>query len=792
MILASTQGSVETKEKTMNNIKPGDLCVVDSCGERVCFILDELTPTFVSGTRVNLLQYRDDQPEFPCPTPDSWAPYVKPKKVSALREQVKLCGARLLPDSQMREFARFDILLDELFSFEPPCEIAVSFEFALTLDDLLEALRKIRDESDKTRLRKWALGFYQILLPSVKKVVDSGGEIFILHSESSRSNKSQNLDLLPLFETSDLDDEDKDVEEKDDEDDDYDDEEVSFVSRDGDSPIFPTEKSVLYSVCQDLFKTLQNYAVLRGAYFFEDVALDLGKFRRAINELIKKVEICVENRDLPPVKRYYEEEVKRRFVETAQWELDCLTKEDIALFVRFVDELCAEGDRTAMEIKARACYEGNDVYKRDFDVARDLLLKLTQEDASEPDLFFMLGDIYHEGSWDYERFQYEFARDGVQKLTPLKITTYNDDEQRAYDKVFYYYSIAALGGDWNARLRLADMFRFGTYVPRNYEVYRSMIEVLYQEKFEKTFERDFQSKIGDYLERDFVEYESAERLGIDYAEIAIRFGEACLDEIVVFEESWLKALNCLLRAKLILALVNWSCCPNVIPAYEGRLYTDDLSQRIQRLIEETEKRAPADYFVKDFFKTETLSPFLEETTPKDSRFNARVKKLNDEKYLLKLTSEPRNNRLRPTFLLTIPQTRYCEFVDEIILTVKPTTLELNFTGDYASFSFDEYYGCGQFLLNGKEVARISGEFKWSEEATFEDVKRRFVSVKFKSGYKTYDYLCAFDDVKSGDKVVVQTSRGQEIVEVQNVFERLDSELSLPLAAYKSVVGKVDE
>lgn len=68
---------------------------------------------------------------------------------------------------------------------------------------------------------------------------------------------------------------------------------------------------------------------------------------------------------------------------------------------------------------------------------------------------------------------------------------------------------------------------------------------------------------------------------------------------------------------------------------------------------------------------------------------------------------------------------------------------------------------------------------------------KFVTVKFNNSHGCYDYLCEFEDVKPGDIVRVLTARGEQAVEVVNVFWSDGDDLELPLYKYKHILGKSD-
>ena len=73
--------------------------------------------------------------------------------------------------------------------------------------------------------------------------------------------------------------------------------------------------------------------------------------------------------------------------------------------------------------------------------------------------------------------------------------------------------------------------------------------------------------------------------------------------------------------------------------------------------------------------------------------------------------------------------------------------------------------------------------------TGEGKNLRFVSVAFKKGGRTYDYLCDIEDISIGDKVIVPGYNGDTEVEVLDVYIKHESDLGIPLERYKKVIAK---
>jgi hypothetical protein len=64
--------------------------------------------------------------------------------------------------------------------------------------------------------------------------------------------------------------------------------------------------------------------------------------------------------------------------------------------------------------------------------------------------------------------------------------------------------------------------------------------------------------------------------------------------------------------------------------------------------------------------------------------------------------------------------------------------------------------------------------------------RRIVSVEFNPwDHRSYDYLCDLDDVAVGDRVIVETKRGENTVTVTGIKDRSDR-------ATASILRRADE
>ena len=106
------------------------------------------------------------------------------------------------------------------------------------------------------------------------------------------------------------------------------------------------------------------------------------------------------------------------------------------------------------------------------------------EETKDPRLLLELG------GWDYEKRRFDRALKYCEMAAEYKLPdAYNclgyiwyfgRTGDKDYAKAFRYYSLAAASGNTEAAYKVADMYKNGYYVEKDYEKYKSIIRELYQ------------------------------------------------------------------------------------------------------------------------------------------------------------------------------------------------------------------------------------------------------------------------------------------------------------------------
>ncbi|MCF0136703.1 MAG: sel1 repeat family protein [Lachnospiraceae bacterium] len=105
------------------------------------------------------------------------------------------------------------------------------------------------------------------------------------------------------------------------------------------------------------------------------------------------------------------------------------------------------------------------------------------EETKDPHYMMELGGYYYgEKSFDLALKYYELAAE--HKYAPAYdglgyIWYYGRTGQRDYEKAFKYFSLSRDTGNLQAAYKVADMYKNGYYVEKNYEKYKEIIEELY-------------------------------------------------------------------------------------------------------------------------------------------------------------------------------------------------------------------------------------------------------------------------------------------------------------------------
>lgn len=110
-------------------------------------------------------------------------------------------------------------------------------------------------------------------------------------------------------------------------------------------------------------------------------------------------------------------------------------------------------------------------------------LKFLIEEAKDADYMVELGGLYYEDrQFDLALKYYELAAEynNLYAISNLGyIWYYGRTGERNYEKAFYYFDKARQMGDVIAAYKVADMYKNGYYVEKDYEKYKAIIEDLY-------------------------------------------------------------------------------------------------------------------------------------------------------------------------------------------------------------------------------------------------------------------------------------------------------------------------
>ena len=110
-------------------------------------------------------------------------------------------------------------------------------------------------------------------------------------------------------------------------------------------------------------------------------------------------------------------------------------------------------------------------------------LRYLIEEVKDDDYMVELGSLYYESrQFDLALKYYEIAAEynNIYAISDLGyIWYYGRTGERNYEKAFYYFNKASQMGDMIATYKVADMYKNGYYVEKNYEKYKEIIEALY-------------------------------------------------------------------------------------------------------------------------------------------------------------------------------------------------------------------------------------------------------------------------------------------------------------------------
>lgn len=376
-----------------------------------------------------------------------------------------------------------------------------------------------------------------------------------------------------------------------------------------------------------------------------------GEYKKTIDEVIYELEVITSD---DPTSKNCPPDLMRSYIKAFDNHSADATDAEKKLFIKYIDELCKMHDISAMRIKAYEMYGGDGVYPCDWNTCEKYLLEVFDAEF-DPDIANTLGYIYYYGRTDG---------------TPH------------YDLAFRYFTIGASAGNHESQYKLADMYERGQYVKQNTAVAMSICSNLYYETMKQFIKGDLSCKFADV----------ALRLGLMYAE----------DEIDT-------ALGYLFEAKYAIRM------------RENLRYIGDkkvaarIDAEIERLLQYSScKNAVYTVHVDDtLISALEIMPVYMRNLFDGRRMEAKLRRLKDGQYEIKLRISPRYDSDDEKLFITLPKAHYSALCDSLTLrTTCIYDLVINgepFTGADTTIEFDEI-AFNEYRLYGRDVMLFNGEY----------------------------------------------------------------------------------
>ena len=401
------------------------------------------------------------------------------------------------------------------------------------------------------------------------------------------------------------------------------------------------------------------------------------------------IEYYHRNKDLPEQKRDYPDFMKSWFIDAFDDEgrLERATDDEKKRFLRYVDELAAKDDITALRARCYGKYCGNAVYGQDFMSARDDAEKLF-ELTRDPLYANTLGYIYYYGRCNHG--------------TP------------EYEKAFRYYTFGAANGVFESIYKLADMYRNGYGVPKSAETAFRLVSMYYDE-----IDSQFRNGSGDG----------------PYADVALRMGSMYLHGQGVGQNPE-AALIFLLQARYAIKR----------RMAVGNNYGDNVvAANIQKCLAEAKNQVPQNkntgkIIVPDFWPVQKLMM-------DNYRITWKARQLKDGNWQATFRRIPWPSEESPAkIFLTVPSVSFCDLTDTVKGHVKPAGGQMPAEGRADFFMIREVKGriVTTFYYDGAIVLELEGsefELHIPKAPKTSGKTVRLAGVTFTPGGRQYDYLC---------------------------------------------------
>jgi hypothetical protein len=323
-----------------------------------------------------------------------------------------------------------------------------------------------------------------------------------------------------------------------------------------------------------------------------------------------------------------------------------------------------------------------------------------------------------------------------------------------YEAAYKYFSFAAFNEVYEAQYKIADMFKNGYGVVKSPETAKNIIGMLYNENIKYTRDGEFNCK---------------------FADIALRMGGMCTDRDDG-ENDYEEALYYYTQAEFAIRM----------RMLEANYYGDSkVCDAIVDALASTKEKLS--FKPRHSVRYYSLIGLLNAEATEGRMLDLVIKKKSDLTYQMTFVPHKRlgEKRGRKMFL-TVPAIGMCGLFSKLTLMYKAreaideSILDRVLVVDEISYNELFYDGARIFFTDGYYVLKNN---KKRDDKTY-----CFASVSF-GGAKLYDYLCDDDGVCVGDRVIVVANGEEKEVVVCKIFEKTESEMSLPLKSYKHIIKK---
>lgn len=450
-----------------------------------------------------------------------------------------------------------------------------------------------------------------------------------------------------------------------------------------------------------------------------------------LSAIVKEVHEFLEDENKPLTERRFPDYAKLRLLRMLDSDgaLSLASEDEVLLYKRFAEDLCRSGNVEGLEAVCYGCYGGNRAFLCDWERSEECLLQLFEKnsDTEKTPLYAnTLGYIYYYGR----------TTAGVPN----------------YEAAYKYFSFAAFSGVYEAQYKIADMYKNGYGVIKNLNTAKHIVALLYYENLEYIQKGIFDSK---------------------FADIAFRLGNYCKDDEDIYESYFDEMLRCYYQARFAIRM----------RMLEKNYYGDEkVAVAIENALNETKQLI--DFKPQKKYEAYYLNYIFEDCFRNGRKIDVKVTEMANRKFKLVFSAHKNRDTYYDKLFITIPELDMCGLYDKITVT--------------AVLEDDGYLICGEndlviddmdtenFFYDGVPVL-VFGFCRFEIKRPKSDEKiHRFVSVCFSPNGHKYDYLCDDKNIKIGDVVSVKANNEVKDVTVVDVFEKTESETSLPIRIYKSI------